>query len=141
MRILLLPVGTLTVAGNLYRKEVLEPHFQPGSQFLERIQTGSMFGEVSTPKPEKHETVKMFAARVSEIRHDRICLQIIDATLEDDGIYGTIKPFGPYGHMVQEMIDRGQVPMVAMRSFTLTLKEKGIFEVKHIVTFDLIPPT
>ena len=143
MRIQLVPVGTPTRAGNIYTKEAFAPHFQLGSQFLERIKNGSMLGEITTPRPAKHDTTdlerfKLFATRVKEIRHDRVCLQITDATLEDDGIYGMIKPIGPYGSAVQGIIDRGETPAVGMRSFTRNLN--GVIEVAHIITFDLIPP-
>ncbi len=139
MRIRLLVLGTPTPARHLYTRQMWEPHFEPDSSFMGRIKMGTMMGEVTPPTTKEHGTSDQAIQRIREVCLDNVCLQIRNPSLEDDGVYGEISPCGPYGHVVQDMLDRGETPVVAMRALTYNNAE-GIIDIHSIIAFDLIAP-
>lgn len=107
--------------------------------FMKLVRRGVAFCEFSHPNIHGM-TPGRARQRVYELDHNRIGAIIhgVDPVHEHKQFIGlqlTISPVGPYGPMVQEMIDSGKPVKLGLRGI-----KHSNGELKDIITFDLINP-
>lgn len=110
-------LGALDVfnsAGEKYTlTQVSRNTFSPGSKVDQRASEGLLKGEWGHPKPSDYPNLLLFERRVRQIHEDRISHTIRKVYLEEIeykgkkvlGIIGELKPCGPYGGYLKEMLD------------------------------------
>lgn len=87
--------------------------FQDNSILMRRISAGRLRGEYEHPNPADYPSAMVFEKRIRQINSDRVSHHICEVFLETVeyrgknvlGIFGKVKPSGPYGEVVGESIE------------------------------------
>ena len=107
-------IGVMNSGGECYPDtEKARATFNRSGSLLRRINQGLLRGEYAHPDPAGYPNMIAFERRVRQIKEDRICMHIADVWLEEiehegkklTGILGRIRPTGPYGKVLKEMLD------------------------------------
>ena len=102
----------------------------------DRASSGTLRAEYGSPTP-AGSSVKEYIDRIRQIDESNVCASIVDVRRSDDQqrLLGKVKTAGPKGVLLQGMIDIGADLSFGMRS----LRDSN-YEIKTVVTFDLINP-
>lgn len=148
-------VGALDVhnhSGAFYHLESAKKLFESSSSFMRRIKDGALKAEWGHPKKQPGMSNRDFVSRVLRVDEDQICATFKEIwldydTVQDDAgknvvvIMAKVKPAGPMGKYLQEMLDDpNQNVCFSIRSLTDDVVV-GMTIHKHIniiVTFDAV---
>lgn len=141
----LLPLGRPTLAGRIYPPELLEAQLAEGGQLHGLIERDTVYGEFDVPRNPVGSTGQQWAARVAEVKLDRVALKVENIRVNEarDALIGKVIPFGPLAPALRELIARKAPVAFAMRSFTVEDGEnpKRVKELRAVVAFDLVGNT
>lgn len=123
--------------------------FSPGGRFCEMVSKGLCRGEWGHPDPKGYNTAAEFERRVRRIDEKSISHHIYEIWLEDivyqgkttTCIIGLIKPIGPYGAHLKEMLDDpNQNVTFSGRYFSDVSKGHGMTEraIHTVITWDFV---
>lgn len=108
-------LGVKNSAGEIYvDTQVARDTFSQNSKLMQRINRGLLRAEWGHPDPSNYSNMMAFERRIRTIQEDRICANISKIWLEDirtedgkimKGILGKVKPSGPFGQYLKEMLD------------------------------------
>lgn len=143
-------IGVLSTTNDLYvDNPIVRKRFAPDGRFAEMVAKGLCRGEFGHPSPEGYATEMAFERRVRRIDEKLISHHIYEIWLEDiiyqgkktTCIMGLIKPVGPYGVHLKEMLDDpGQNVCFSGRYFSDVSKLGGIThrEIHTVITWDFV---
>lgn len=141
----LLPISTVTAAGNIYPKEVIEKAIQDLK--LRRGLGSKLYGECGTPKHRAGEAINRYNARRISIAEENIAISIDTETLEIKNglLVGKCVPAGPLGSVIEELLENNQAQF-AMRAINhydlnhVQLKDPIVARC-DILSFDIVNVT
>ena len=152
-----IPIGAINTynsAGAFY-KDDLGPAsiFNESSKFMRRVRNGGLRAEVGHPKRLPGMSLAEYKVRYMSIYEDNICaniksIEIVKTDTKEDPeygnvhlIYGWVKPAGPRGAFLKEMLDDpdGNVAF-SVRSVTNDELINGVVVkvIKEILSFDFV---
>lgn len=129
--------------GAIYKLQAAEEILAPGSPFQRRIEKGVLFGEYGHPRREPNMSDIAWMNRIHEVREDRVSHHIKEVRIDRNAvdikgrryiaIRGKIKPCGPYGKYITEMMESAGTPVsFSIRSLTNDMIVGGTRE-KHLI--------
>lgn len=143
-------IGVLSTTNEVYSDTPeVRKRFAPDGRFAEMVAKGLCRGEFGHPDPKGYSTSAEFERRVRRIDEKNISHHIYEIWLEDiiyqgkktTCIMGRIKPVGPYGAHLKEMLDDpGQNVTFSGRYFSDVSKVGGLThrEVHTVITWDFV---
>lgn len=139
--------------GDIYTVASAREFFKEGSPFMRRVKNGQLRAELGHPKQLPGMTDKQYLERILTIEESMVCAHISDIYIDYNNvkcpktgrtiiaIRGKVKPCGPYGHVLKEMLDDpNQNVAFSVRSLTMN-RQVGFRQHKdftQIVTFDYV---
>lgn len=138
--------------GDIYTLSSAQEFFKEGSPLLRRISNGQLRAELGHPKRLPGMTDRDYLERILTIEETRVCAHISDIFIDHDSvkdkfgrniitIRGKVKPSGPYGHVLKEMLDDPKQNVAfSVRSLTSN-KQVGFRQHKdftQIITWDYV---
>lgn len=139
--------------GDIYTLKSAQEFFKPGSSLMRRVGKGQLRSEYGHPKKLPGQSENEYLTRILTIEETLVCAHISDIYIDFDGvrdpetgnkiiaIRGKIKPSGPYGSVLKEMLDDpNQNVAFSIRSLTLN-RQVGYRQHKdftQIVTWDYV---
>lgn len=141
--VVLLPVDTVTVSGNIYPKEVIEKAIRDLK--LRRKLDNKLFGECAAFRRRASETITDYYTRTMSIAMDKVGISVDTNTMEikNGFLIGKCQSAGPLGSVVEELLKNNQTQF-AMRSIVQYAQDNGsqlkdrIVSHCDIVTFDIV---
>ncbi len=107
-------------------------HLAEHSCFNQRLKSGVLMGEICNPS---HTGVPI--DRFLTIDASRVSHQFTNIWKEGDKIFATVKPAGPHGEMLKEILEKDSGQFVG-RALVNRSRELGDdVEIVHLITFDL----
>lgn len=127
--------------GRIYTTAAVKAMLKKGGPVEERMRAGQLLGEAVTPVRDPELSTQDFIRRVGQVVLEEVCLKVHHLRIEGDRLLGVVEPHGPKAALVREIFDRGEVPSLAMRSFTNAGgADDPITNIVALIGFDLIPP-
>lgn len=123
--------------------------FDDNSVLQRRISQGLLRAEWGHPDPADYPNLMAFERRVRLIKEDRICCHIAEVWLEEIdylgqkvmGILGRIKPSGPYGPILQKMLDNPEENVTFSGRYYSNVNRAGGTverEIHTVMTWDFV---
>jgi hypothetical protein len=141
--------GTRNNVGMLYDERTGLQMFAEGGPLMRQVQKGDLYGEWKHPEREPGWNEDDYVRRIRKVDADRHAIYIAGFDLvpivDDEGrkatmVVGHIKPWGPYGHYVEEALnDPRQNCCFSVRSITVDDLMRGIKYTKEVITYDWVP--
>ena len=139
--------------GDIYTLSSAQEFFKEGSSLIRRIQNGQLRAEYGHPKKEPGMTDRQYLERILTIEETRVCAHIKEVFIDFNNvkdpktgrtiiaIRGKVKPSGPYGQYLKEMLDDPDMNVAfSVRSLTMN-RMVGFRQHKdftQIVTWDYV---
>jgi hypothetical protein len=138
---------------DFYEFEESRKVFEESSTFMRRVKDGCVYAELDHPRMQPGWTKRDFIARIFDIHQDRVCAHISkvwicnESVKDENGkpitaILGKVKPYGPYGYMVEESFkNKRQNSCFSIRSLTddLPMSGGGLRKIlRHVTNFDFV---
>lgn len=139
--------------GDIYTLKSAQEFFKEGSTLMRRVSKGQLRAELGHPKMLPGMTERQYLERILTIEETRVCAHISDIYIDFDNvkdpvtgskiiaIRGKVKPSGPYGHVLKEMLDDPK-QNVAFSIRSLTMNRRVGFrqhkDFTQIVTWDYV---
>ena len=137
--------------GMFYLLEGSKKAFDESSDFIRRVNEGSLYAEFGHPK-QGNQSVPVFMQRVRDVYPDNVCCHIAKVKLIENGamdqrgkpvclITMRVKPWGPRAKDLESALQNGlQNVCFSIRCLAETIVEGGVANkvIREIFTFDFV---
>lgn len=139
--------------GDIYTLKSAQEFFKEGSSLMRRVANGQLRAEMGHPKREPGMDDRAYLERILTIEETKVCAHISDIYIDFNNvkdpktgstiiaIRGKVKPSGPYGQALKEMLDDPKQNVAfSIRSLTMN-RQVGFRQHKdftQIVTWDYV---
>jgi len=86
--------------------EEVKSLFSPKSVLAINAKNGSLFGEITHPKPQPGQTANAYKARILNVDYNKACVTFKEVWIEREGnkyiIYAKLKPYGPMKQVLED---------------------------------------
>lgn len=139
--------------GATYSLSSAEQFFKPGTPFMRKVENGQLRAEYGHPKAEDSPNDEAYFMRLLRIHEENVCAHISDLFIDYDGVVdrktgkrvvvirGKVKPCGPKGPFLKEMLDDPKQNVAFSLRCTTDIERSGFTVKKHftqIITFDYV---
>lgn len=135
--------GGVSANGIAYQKTAILDHLKESSLFMKRLRHGGIKSELGRPERKSGENPDRYWQRCWAIEESNVCCTILHVHRErirqhdDLGVILTVKPSGPKGPILMEMIAAGVPMKFAMRVYA-SGKDGDSGKLTSLVTLDVI---
>lgn len=123
--------------------------FERNSVLMRRLNQGLLRAEWGHPSPSECPNMMAFERRIRMIKEDRICAHIKEVWLQDIqydgkvvlGIVGKVRPTGPYGPSLKDMLDNPEENVTFSGRYYSNLSQQGgqtVREIHTVGTWDFV---